>query len=208
MKQNISGVYAITDSKLIPVKKFAANLKQALEGGANIIQYRDKSRQHELRWQQAKIMVDLCKEYGAISIVNDDIELAKVIDADGVHLGAEDDSVEFARAELGESKIIGVSCYSDLSLAKKMALASADYVAFGSIYASPTKPEAKVAGIEILQQAKNSLTVPVVAIGGVSIEKMPELLSTKVDSVAVISGIFASEDIKMATQQYSQFFRK
>jgi len=137
----IKGVYAITDEKLIAPKKFASSVRACLEGGAKIVQivqYRNKSKQHELRWQQAKMVVDLCQAYQAVSIINDDIELAKIVDADGVHIGKEDDAIEFARQELGTEKIIGVSCYGSFDTAVKAQQASADYVAFGSVYPSPT----------------------------------------------------------------------
>ena len=149
MKKHIQGLYAITDQQLIAPKKFAARVKQVLQGGAQIVQYRDKSQQHQLRFEQANIVVDLCKKFGAISIINDDIELAKIVKADGVHIGTDDDELSYARQELGEQKIIGVSCYADLSLAEQAVADSADYVAFGSIFASPTKPQAPIAGLDI-----------------------------------------------------------
>jgi thiamine-phosphate pyrophosphorylase len=206
MSKRITGVYAITDENLIAPKKFKSSVIAALEGGAKVIQYRNKSKQHELRWQQAKIVVDECKNFGAISIINDDIELAKIVNADGVHIGIEDDSLEVARQELGDNKIIGVSCYADLARAKQAATDSANYVAFGSIFDSPTKPQAKVAGTQVLEQAKQVLDIPIVAIGGVTPDNMPELMATKVDSVAIISGIFAQENITMATKTFSNYF--
>ena len=208
MKKHIQGLYAITDQQLIAPKKFAARVKQVLQGGAQIVQYRDKSQQHQLRFEQASIVVDLCKKFGAISIINDDIELAKIVKADGVHIGTDDDELSYARQELGEQKIIGVSCYADLSLAEQAVADSADYVAFGSIFSSPTKPQAPIAGLDILRQAKQSLRVPIVAIGGITLDNLDDVVSSGADAVAIISGVFANEDISQQALQFSQAFNK
>ena len=208
MQKHIQGLYAITDQQLIAPKKFAARVRQVLQGGAQIVQYRDKSQQHQLRFEQANIVVDLCKKFGAISIINDDIELAKIVKADGVHIGTDDDELSYARQELGEQKIIGVSCYADLSLAEQAVADSADYVAFGSIFASPTKPQAPIAGLDILRQAKQSLRVPIVAIGGITLDNLDDVVSSGADAVAIISGVFANEDISQQALQFSQAFNK
>ena len=206
MTSSLQDLYVITDPNLISPRKFAAKVRQALQGGANIVQYRDKSQQHQLRFEQASMMVELCKEYGAISIINDDIDLAKTVNADGVHIGSEDDGLNYARKKLGEKKIIGVSCYADLSLAEQAVANSADYVAFGSIFASPTKPQAPVTGLDILRQAKQSLAVPIVAIGGITLDNLDQVISSGADSVAIISGVFASEDVCLKAQQFAQMF--
>ena len=206
MTSSLQGLYVITDPNLISPRKFAAKVRQALQGGANIVQYRDKSQQHQLRFEQASMVVELCKEHGAISIINDDIDLAKIVNADGVHIGLEDDDLSYARQKLGKKKIIGVSCYADLSQADQAVANSADYVAFGSIFASPTKPQAPVAGLEILRQAKQSLTVPIVAIGGITLDNLDQVIISGADSVAIISAVFASEDIRHQAQQFAQVF--
>jgi thiamine-phosphate pyrophosphorylase len=205
-KKTIHGLYVITDQRMISPKRFSAKIRQALEGGVRVMQYRDKSQQHELRWEQAQELVKLCREYNAISIINDDIELTKVVGADGVHIGAEDDDVLYAREQLGENKIIGVSCYADIGLAKKVILESADYVAFGSIFSSSTKPQAPVAGLDVLRGAKNELSVPVVAIGGINLNNMADVVATGVDAISIISGVFANEAVTSSAQQFSTFF--
>lgn len=206
MNKNIHGLYAITDSKMIAPKKFFARVRQALEGGAGVIQYRDKSQHHELRLEQASIVVALCKEFDAISIINDDIELAKAVQADGLHIGSEDDDLAFARKELGPNKLIGVSCYASLDLANQAVAGSADYVAFGSIFASSTKPQAPVAGLNILHQAKQELNVPIVAIGGINLDNLPDVVAAGVDSVAIISGVFANNDVTAAAKNFTKAF--
>jgi len=140
--------------------------------------------------------------------INDDIELAKIVEADGVHIGTDDDELSYARQELGEQKIIGVSCYANLSLAEQAVADSADYVAFGSIFASPTKPQAPIAGLDVLRQAKQSLRVPIVAIGGITLDNLDDVVSSGADAVAIISGVFANEDISQQALQFSQAFNK
>ena len=206
MNTVIHGVYAITDQHLITPKKFSSKVRQALEGGAKVVQYRDKSQHHQLRFEQANNLVKLCKEFDAISIINDDIELAKSVNADGVHIGVDDDELDFARQSLGAKKIIGISCYSDISLAEQAVLDSADYVAFGSIFSSSTKPQAPVAGLDILQQAKQKFDVPIVAIGGINLNNLADVLATGVDSVAIVRGIFADDNVRMITQKYAKAF--
>ena len=206
--KTVQGLYAITDQRLIAVKKFAVKVRQALEGGASVIQYRDKSQHHQQRLDQASVVVELCNDFGATSIINDDIELAKMVNADGVHLGAEDDEVSFARAELGEHKIIGVSCYADIALAEQAVNNSANYVAFGSVFPSSTKPQAPVAGLEVLLAAKEKLSVPIVAIGGISLDNLSQVIATNVDSVATISGVFGNDDVADAAKQFSSAFSK
>ena len=206
MEKSIQGLYAITDSHMIAPKKFTARVRQALDGGARVIQYRDKSKHHELRLEQAASIVALCKEFNAVSIINDDIELAKAVQADGLHIGSEDDDIAYARAELGANKIIGVSCYASLDLANLAISRSADYVAFGSVFASSTKPNAPIAGLDILQQAKLTLNVPIVAIGGINIDNLPNVIAAGADSVAIVSGVFASNNVAVAAQGFAKAF--
>ena len=202
----ISGLYVITDSQLIAPKRFASKVRQALLGGAKVVQYRDKSQQHELRWQQAQQLVKLCQEFNAVSIINDDIELAKVVQADGVHIGLDDQSVTEARQMLGNNKIIGASCYADIERAQRAVADSADYVAFGSVFSSKTKPQAVVAGLDVLRKARQTLSVPVVAIGGIDADNVADVIAAGASSVAVISAVFASENIEQSARQFSTAF--
>lgn len=206
MNKKIQGLYAITDQNMIAPKRFTSRVRQALEGGASIIQYRNKSRHHQLRLEQAENVVALCKEFGALSIINDDIELAKAVQADGLHIGSDDDDVSYARAELGANKIIGVSCYADINLAKQVVSSSADYVAFGSIFSSSTKQQAPISGLDVLQLAKQELSVPIVAIGGINLDNLDSVVATGVDSVAIISGVFATDNVTVSAQQFANAF--
>jgi len=202
--KRLKGLYAITDEKLLNEKNFKEKIELALLGGTRIIQYRDKSSNQTKRLQQATQLCELCRRYKATSIINDDIELAHTVRADGVHLGKNDHSIEQARNLLGEHAIIGVSCYDDINLAIDAENNNADYVAFGAMFSSPTKPEARITHPEIISSAKNKTSLPVCAIGGITLENITQLVIHDVDMIAVISSLFSSEDIKLTAKNMSQ----
>ncbi len=202
----LRGLYAITDDHLIPEEHFSQAVELALQGGTKIIQYRDKSDDQQKRLQQANTLRTLCTEYDAICIINDDIELAKTVKADGVHLGQDDTALVNARSTLGEDAIIGISCYNDIELALTAEKNSADYVAFGAMFSSPTKPDAVTAGPDIISRAKKQLSVPVCAIGGITDKNIHQLVQQQSDMAAVISSLFAADDIKQRAKLLSQHF--
>lgn len=202
----LQGLYAITDDKLIAPDQFSTTIKKILQGGASIIQYRDKSNNKNLRVTQANELRLLCNQYNALFIINDDITLAKKVGADGVHLGKNDNSVSYARNELGKKAIIGVSCYNRLELAQQAENEGADYVAFGAFFPSTIKPEACVANIELLIQAKQQLSIPVCAIGGITIDNVTSLIDAGADMTAVISGLLTQSDIASSAQEFSNLF--
>jgi thiamine-phosphate pyrophosphorylase len=173
-----------------------------LLGGARVLQYRNKSADATLRLQQAQALRDLTHEFSVPLIVNDDAMLAQQVDADGVHLGGEDGSVVAARAALGSAKLIGVSCYNRVALAHEAVLQGADYVAFGSFFASAVKPDAVVASLELLRQARREIKVPLVAIGGITVQNGAQLLEAGADALAVISAVFGATDIQNAARQF------
>ncbi len=205
-QDRLKGLYAITDEKLITNERFSEAVKLALQGGARIVQYRDKSNNPQKRLQQAGILCSLCEQYQAVSIINDDIELAKAVNADGLHLGKDDRSLTLARQVLGENTIIGVSCYNDLDRAIEAENNNADYVAFGAIFSSTTKPDANIAGLDIIAKAKQQLSIPVCTIGGITKENIQQVVQQGADMAAVISGIFFTNDIKQSTTELNQFF--
>lgn len=198
----VRGLYAITNG---PRRDFGEAIESALLGGARIVQYRDKSADHHRRRAEAAVVVDLCARHAAISIINDDVELARACGAIGVHLGTEDGGIEAARARLGDGAIIGISCYDSMDLARGAVAAGADYVAFGAFHASPTKPKALRATPNLLTAAK-SLGVPVVAIGGITPDNAALLINAGADCVAVISSLFDAADIEAVARQFSQLF--
>ena len=202
----LRGLYAITDEQLIPEADFAATIEQALRGGTTIIQYRDKSKDPGKRRQQATVLRELCSRYSALLLINDDIELAKAVGADGVHLGEDDASIEQARSLLGDQAIIGISCYNQLERAVEAQAAGADYVAFGAMFVSPTKPKARSASYDLIQQAKAKLDIPVCAIGGIDGHNAAGVIVSGADMVALISGLFAADDITQTAAHIAGLF--
>lgn len=205
-KDQLKGLYAITDENLIPEQHFNRSVESALQGGAKIIQYRDKSDDQQKRLAQATALRLLCDRYEALCIINDDIELARTIAADGIHLGKDDSSITQARKALGDEAIIGVSCYNDINMAIKAEKNSADYVAFGAIFSSTTKPDATVADLDILSLAHLQLSVPVCTIGGITEDNIKQVIQKGADMAAVISGLFSTDDITKKAKTLSQFF--
>ena len=202
----LRGLYAITDEQLIPETDFATIIEQALQGGTSIIQYRDKSNDFGKRQHQASVLRELCSRYSALLVINDDIELAKAVGADGVHLGEDDAAIEQARSVLGDQAIIGISCYNQLERAVEAQAAGADYVAFGAMFNSPTKPKAPSANYDLIQQAKARLDIPVCAIGGIDGHNVTGVIVSGADMVALISGLFAADDIKQTAEHIAGLF--
>ncbi len=206
MKAEIRGLYAITP-EMPDTAALLAKVKAALSGGARLVQYRSKSRDVALRHEQAAELRALCRAHAVPLIINDDVRLAVLTDADGVHLGEEDASLREARINLGPDKIIGVSCYQDLARARRAEAEGADYVAFGSFYPSPTKPGARPCPIGLLAEAKGALKLPVVAIGGITPENAAALVAAGADAVAVISALFDAPDIAAVAAQFDSLFQ-
>ena len=204
--EKLKGLYAITDENLLDEENFKQSVEFALQGGSRIIQYRDKSQNQNKRLRQATLLRTLCTQYHATCIINDDIELALAVHADGVHLGRDDVSISQARQILGENCIIGISCYDDLSLALAAEKNRANYVAFGAMFASPTKPEASNASPLLIAKAKEQLSIPVCAIGGITPKNITQVIEQGADMAAVISGLFASDNIKNTASFLSRHF--
>jgi len=208
MKNKLQGLYAITDSNLMSLENFNEKVEQALIGGAQIIQYRDKTQDLNKRLQQAHDTKKLCTLHNAILIINDDIQLAIDVDADGVHIGIKDMLLNDARKKLGANKIIGVSCYNQFELAQQAEKEGADYIAFGSFFSSQIKPDAKPASIELLVKAKKQLSLPICAIGGINTDNGLSLINAGADMLAVISNIFGQQDITTASLNFNNLFNQ
>jgi thiamine-phosphate pyrophosphorylase len=181
-------------------------VRQALSGGAAILQYRNKSAGTSLQLEQATALRGLTCEFGIPFVVNDDVALAHQVNADGVHLGASDTGAKAARMVLGSHKIIGVSCYNRLSLAREAIASGADYVAFGSFFPSGVKPGAVKADTELLYQARTEFDVPLVAIGGITTLNGASLVDAGADALAVISALFGAADIQAAAQEFTKLY--
>lgn len=199
------GLYAIT-SATPDTERLLTQVEAALAGGAAAVQYRDKSDDVARRHEQASELVALCRRFGVPLIVNDDLRLADLADADGVHLGRDDGSVREARIILGKGKLIGASCYQDLALAQAAQDAGANYVAFGSFFPSQTKPAAARADVTLLREAARALRLPIVAIGGITAANATPLLDAGADSLAVLSALFDAPDPRAAAHALNQLF--
>lgn len=186
MKSAIHGLYFITPES--PSKRLEL-ASAALRGGARLIQYRDKTNDSRKRGTEAKALLELCRQHGALFIVNDDVDLCLSSGADGVHLGEEDASIALARQRLGGKAILGASCYNSLERAQTMVDLGADYIAFGSVYPSSTKPQARRMSLPDLEQARSRFALPICAIGGINRGNAGELVSLGVDMIAVIKAI-------------------
>lgn len=201
------GLYAVTDGSLTPDVPLADAVAAAIRGGARLVQYRDKSGDLVKRTHEAKTLLDLCREYEIPLVINDDVELVAQLGADGVHLGREDAPLDEARVRLGPRAIIGVSCYDSLKHAIAAQHAGADYIAFGSFYPSPSKPQAVRTPLALLAEARQQLSVPICAIGGITPENGSTLVAAGADMLAVISGLFAQTDIEAVARRYMQLFK-
>lgn len=202
----VHGLYAIADTGLLSGDELIRRVRQALRGGARLVQYRHKGAFDEARRAELRALRELCRACGAPLLINDDIALARELDADGVHLGREDGAVSEARSALGARRLIGASCYNDLRLARAAEAQGADYVAFGSFHASSTKPDAVRASPTLLANARRQLDLPLVAIGGITPENGALLVAAGADALAVISGLFAQADTEAAARRYAQLF--
>ncbi len=201
-RARIRGLYAISDG---PREDLPAVCAAALDGGASVLQYRDKSTDAARRLREAQILQTLCAARGVPLIINDDIELAAHVGAAGVHLGEDDAAIAQARARLGARALIGVSCYDSLERARMAAAAGADYLAFGAFFASSTKPQARHAHSELLRAAK-PLGLPLVAIGGIDAGNAGMLIAAGADAVAVISALFGAADVGAQARALAALF--
>lgn len=202
------GLYAVTPDEQ-DTDVLLAKVEAALRGGINVLQYRNKLADHKLQTQQARAILPLCRQYQVPFIINDSIKLCLTLDADGVHLGADDGNLAEARARLGAGKILGASCYNRLDLALAAAQAGADYAAFGACFASGTKPNAVVAPLDLFTQARPQLGIPLVAIGGIDVENATLAIEAGADAIAVVGALFNSENnqvIEASARRFSQLF--
>jgi thiamine-phosphate pyrophosphorylase len=202
---HIAGLYAVTPDEP-DTGILVAKVGAALAGGARLVQYRNKTATAALRSAQAASLQTLCRRHRVPLIINDHLELALEVDADGLHLGGDDGSVAAARALLGPRKILGASCYNALDKAVRAWREGADYVAFGSFFVSGVKPGAVRAPLGLLADAKREIPVPVVAIGGITAQNAPQLIRAGADAVAVISAVFAAPEVTAAAKRFGRLF--
>jgi len=192
----LHGLYAIADTGVLATSELRIAVAAALAGGARVVQYRDKGDDPVRRGDQAATIVTLCREAGAVSIINDDVELALASGADGVHVGRDDADAVAVRERLGPDRLLGVSCYDDLGRARGAADLGADYVAFGSVFASTTKPDAVHAPLDLLRRARSEIPLPLCAIGGITADNAAEVFAAGAHMVAVVRDLFEADDIR------------
>lgn len=206
-RQNpFKGLYAITPTGINNTEELLHQVEQAILGGATLIQYRNKDNNPQYREREAHALLDLCHQHHRPLIINDDVTLTRTIGADGVHIGIDDMSISQARQQLGDDAIIGVSCYNNLELALQAADQGASYVAFGRFFPSKSKPDATLANIETLRQARQQIDLPIVTIGGITATNGKSLIDAGADMLAVIHGVFGKQDIRMAAQEIDRLF--
>lgn len=201
MTRPLRGLYAVTDGRggddLLDL------VGALLRGGAALVQYRAKQVPAARRHAEAAGLLALCRAHRVPLIVNDDLDLAVAIGADGVHLGRDDAPLAVARQRLGPDAIVGVSCYAEFGRARAAAAGGADYVAFGSLFASPTKPAAPRAPLALLGRARRELALPVCAIGGITLANAGQALAAGSDLLAVISDLAEAPDPQAQAAAYA-----
>ncbi len=203
----IRGLYAITP-EIADTRRLLSQVQQAIDGGATLLQYRAKTLTPAVRRAQAQALATLCQSRGVALIINDDIDLALSCQAAGVHLGHSDKSIQdIDYSESDRSLLVGISCYDSLPLALAAEKAGASYVAFGSFFSSRTKPAAVRASLSLLQEARQHLGIPIVAIGGITLSHVGALIEAGADAVAVISALFEAPDIAETARQFNHHFQ-
>jgi thiamine-phosphate pyrophosphorylase len=206
-KNKLRGLYAITPD-LADGARLLADVEAALAGGCRIVQYRDKLSSMPEQVARAQALRELTRRFAATLLINDDLALAALVQADGVHLGKDDGNLVATRAILGPDKILGASCYADFSAAETASRTGADYVAFGAVYPSPTKPDAAKATTDLFVRAKTELTAASCAIGGITLDNAPPLIVAGADLLAVITDLFSAPDIAARAAAYQRLFEK
>lgn len=205
MSYSIKGLYLVTPD-CDDTAWLCDQVRQALLGGVSMVQYRHKTATDALRQEQAAALLAVCRKGNIPLLINDHVALAVALDADGVHIGQHDSAIVETRAIVGKQKIIGASCYNRFELAEQAQAAGADYVAFGACYPSSTKPEAPRASADLFTRAQQTLAVPVVGIGGITLDNAQPLIAAGADALAVISDIFQAGDVAARCRQYQALF--
>jgi thiamine-phosphate pyrophosphorylase len=203
----IKGLYAITPDSA-DLNTLIQKTKSAIEGGAFMVQYRSKIQDRDVKIQQCAAILRLCREYEIPCIVNDDVDMCRILEADGVHLGEKDDNIAEVRHILGEDAIIGSSCYDQLDRAKSAQKEGASYVAFGAMFPTPTKPQAPRATLALLKEAKREIQIPIVAIGGITVNNAHDVIKTGIDAIALINSLYEAKSIKETAETFAKMFHQ
>ena len=202
----IKGLYAVTPDEK-DLFTLSSKVEACIKGGARLIQYRSKMLSKIEQNKQAREIKMVCDYYKVPLIINDDIELCRILDADGVHLGENDDSLEKARLVLGPSKIIGVSCYNSIDRVEKAVDKGATYIALGACFPTTSKPSAPSVSLELIALVLKNFKIPVVAIGGITLENVEFLTKEGVSCIALINSLFKENDIEGTARQFSSLMK-
>ena len=203
----IRGLYAITPDSA-DLNTLIQKTQWAIEGGAFMVQYRSKILNRDVKMQQCAAILRLCREDEIPCIVNDDVDMCRILEADGVHLGEKDDNIAEVRHILGEDAIIGSSCYDQLNRAKSAQKEGASYVAFGAMFPTSTKPNAPRATLALLKEAKREIQIPIVAIGGITVNNAHDVIKTGIDAIAVITSLYEAKTIKETAETFVKMFHE
>ncbi len=206
-RPELRGLYAVTPD-CADGARLLADVEAALAGGCRLVQYRDKLSAMPEQICRARALRELTRRFDATLLINDDLALGALVDADGLHLGKDDGNLVAARAILGPDKILGASCYADFAAGQAAAQAGVDYIAFGAAYPSPTKPQAANATVDLFFRAKTEIAVPVCAIGGITLANAPPLIAAGVDLIAVITDLFSAPDIAARAAAYQKLLEE
>lgn len=204
----IQGLYGITHHDHLSQQQLLDDVEAALKGGMQVLQFRDKQSTSEEKKHRASGLLELCQQYQKPLIINDDPLLCKMIGAQGVHLGQEDSKITQAREILGEQAVIGATCHASVELAVNAQRQGANYIALGSFFPSKTKTRAAIAPLTCIAEVKQQCKLPLVAIGGITLDNASSLIDAQVDAIAVINALFFSEDIHQQAQKFSTFFKE
>jgi thiamine-phosphate pyrophosphorylase len=194
-----TGLYLVTDDRL-SADTLVARLGAALRAGADVVQFRDKREDRAAVAAVGRRVAEQCRAAGALFIVNDDARLAVELEADGVHVGQDDEPPARVRALIGPDRLIGLSISHLDELDATASDSAVDYIGFGALFATPTKPDAEPAGPELLAQARARVRLPIVGIGGITADNLAAAFAAGADSVAVVSAVFSAPDASAATR--------
>lgn len=201
------GLYVITDCGRLTPKELLLSTQCILEAGVAVLQYRDKTENRN-KGELAAQLQRLCRKQHTLFIINDDVELAVQLQADGLHLGRDDGDYRRARDKLGKEAVLGVSCYNDLDMALTAQKEGVDYVAFGSVFQTTSKDNTAHASVNFIRSATGKLKIPVAAIGGITPENCTPLIGAGVDLLAVISSVYQSPDPLATVQKFNHLFSR
>ena len=201
------GLYLLADESALPFHLWAETLPACLDAGVKLVQYRAKQQPPQIQAEHASYLLSLCQQRHIPLLINDDVDLCLHIGADGAHLGRSDGELQKARQQLGPDMLLGNSCYNQLQIAQQAVQAGADYVSFGRLFSSSTKPEASGASLDVITQASSRLEVPICAIGGITPQNASQVIAAGADLLCVAGAILASKNPASACRKLATIAR-